>query len=392
MQTINGKGLVTDMKSLELASSIQNETPPEPTLPPTKKRKPATHQNKPVEIKLDLDAGSSRGKFNINGVWNDSFPGIFKEVVGELPSGISGCFSIGKKNFAVGQVANSLNGTLIEAFRNNKVKYLHIWLIGALTSHPDLLQQVADNRKYKGKPARLRVTLRLLSLSSSKRNDITKTLTGMEPFSYEGCVYEIEIINKDYLFPEGYGAALEASKLIPDGVTEFDVLDLGGGTLALSSYKIGQFPKAYEQTPASGGGVKAILDKLSIALGREDRGGIQCSLGVLQAALEMSRELEPGKHSVKYRHGGDTLEISDAVVAAMSEWVSDTPSVGALLTKVSQSLLRGRYVFATGGGFAISAVRDWIQEYVCRDVENAYFQVLDSPQNINLTGLRHLDH
>lgn len=389
MSVTNGK-VRTDLTTLEVKKSSDLENTQDATNASASKapRKPSNKHNKQVIVNLDLDAGSSRGKYCCNG-YCDSYPGIFKEVVGELPTGITGTFSIGKKNYAVGDVANSLNGILIESFRNNKIKYLHIWLIGALASHPDLLEIIAAERKYKGKPARLKINLRLLSLSSSKRGDISKILSNIEPFTHEGTQFEIEIANQNYLFPEGYGAALEASKQAC--VNEFDILDLGGGTLTFTSYKVGATPKAYQQTPASGGGVKSILDKLSIAIGREDRGGIQCSLSVLQNALEMSREVEPGKHSIKYRHGADTLEISEILLSAMSEWVSDTPSVGALLTKVSQSLLRGRYVFATGGGFAISAVAAWIQDYTTRDIESPNFKILKNPESINLIGLRHLD-
>jgi hypothetical protein len=61
------------------------------TEPIKKKYHARCTQNKAVDIKLDLDAGSSRAKFVIDG-WSGSYPSIFKEVSGELPSGISGCF------------------------------------------------------------------------------------------------------------------------------------------------------------------------------------------------------------------------------------------------------------------------------------------------------------
>jgi hypothetical protein len=228
MKATNGKVSTTiEVKNTEDITNIEQLTLEKP------KREPSNKQNKHFDIALDLDAGSSRAKFVLNG-WCGSYPSVLKIVSGELPTGISGCFTVGSKNYAVGRVTSSLNGELVEAFKDNKIKHLDKWLIGALTNHPDLLSDIANERKYKGKPARLKVTLRLLSLSSSKKNDIAKILNGTKQFTYEGNTFELEIINisnNDYLLPEGYGAALEANKLIPNGCSEFHILDLGGGTL-----------------------------------------------------------------------------------------------------------------------------------------------------------------
>jgi len=387
MTVTNGK-TSTDSKSLEILSQSEVGV----TQPISKKpRKKYDTQNKVAAISLDLDAGSANCKFVINNDYTDTFPTIYKEVSGELPLGISGCFSIGSKNFAVGQVCHSLNGNLVEASRDNKIKKLDVWMIGALSSHPDLLTDIANGRKYKAKPARLKITLRLLSLSSCKRNDITKILQGVKTFTSEGTIFEVEIANTDYLFPEGYGAALEALRHIPEDVRGFDVLDLGGGTITFSTYKVGKLPKAIEQTPGSGNGMKAVIDSLSIALSREDRGGLQFKKENIESALRNSKPVGDGLHSVLYRHGISTLEIGDTVVYSLSEWVMTYPIVESLLNKVSQSLLNGRYVFATGGGFAISAIAEWIEKYCCAGIDNPKFFVLNNPQSINLTGLNRLN-
>ena len=391
MVATNGKAsksVSTEAKSFEIITHSGLDTSQVVGKAPRKRQE---SQNKIVNINLDLDAGSANCKFVINGEYSDTFPTIFKEVLGELPLGISGCFSIGSKNYAVGQVAYSLNGNLVEASRDNKIKKLDVWLIGALTSHPDLLTDIAGFRKYKAKPARLKITLRLLSLSSSKKNDIAKILLSVKSFTCSGQVFEIEIANTDYLFPEGYGAALEARKHIPEDIKTFDILDLGGGTITFSTYKVGRLPKATEQTPGSGNGMKAIIDSLSIALCREDRGGLQFKKENIESALRNSKPIGDGKHSCLYRHGTTTLEIGDTVAYSLSEWVMQYPIVESLLNKVSQSLLNGRYVFATGGGFAISAIAEWLERYVCDGIENPKFFVLDNPQSINLTGLQHLD-
>lgn len=387
MTVTNGKAN-TDSKSLEIINTSMIEIT---QLNSKKPRKKYETQNKITVINLDLDAGSANCKFVINHDYTDTFPTIYKEVNGELPLGISGCFSIGNKNFAVGQVCHSLNGNLVEASRDNKIKKLDVWMIGALSSHPDLLTDIANGRKYKAKPARLKITLRLLSLSSCKRNDITKILQGVKTFTCEGTVFEVEITNTDYLFPEGYGAALEALRHIPEDVKGFDILDLGGGTITFSTYKVGKLPKAIEQTPGSGNGMKAVIDRLSIALSREDRGGLQFKKENIDSALRNSKPIGDGRHSVLYRHGVATHEIGDTVVYSLSEWVMAYPIVESLLNNVSQSLLNGRYVFATGGGFAISVIAEWIEKYVCSGIDNPKFFILANPQSINLTGLSRLD-
>jgi hypothetical protein len=157
-------------------------------------------------------------------------PAFLKKSQESYPVGLVVAFTIGNKNYAVGRVTNSLNGEVVEAFKDNKIKFLHIWLIGALANHPDLLSDIASGRKYKNKPARIKISLRLLSLSSSKKNDIAKILQGTKTFICEGVTFEMVITNSDYLFPEGFGAALEARKTVSPGVKEFHILDLGGGT------------------------------------------------------------------------------------------------------------------------------------------------------------------
>lgn len=391
MVTTNGKvssSSSAEAKSLEIIKQPSFETSQIDCSTQAKRKE---SQNKIIHINLDLDAGSANCKFVIDSDYSDTFPTIYKEVIGELPLGISGCFSIGNKNFAVGQVAHSLNGNLVEASRDNKIRKLDVWLIGALSSHPDLLTDIAQRRKYKTKPARLKINLRLLSLSSCKKNDIAKILQSVKSFTCEGHVFEIEIANTDYLFPEGYGAAMEALTHMPSDVKGFDIVDLGGGTITFSSYKVGRLPKAIEQTPGSGNGMKAIIDSLSIALSREDRGGLQFKKENIESALRNSKPIGEGKHSCLYRHGTTTLEIGDTVAYSLSEWIMNYPIVESLLNKVSQSLLNGRYVFATGGGFAISVIAEWLEKYVCDGIENPKFFVLETPQSINLTGLKHLD-
>ncbi len=228
-------------------------------------------------------------------------------------------------------------------------------------------------------------------MSSSKRNDIRKILSGVKAFSYEGDLFEFEIANEDYLLPEGYGASLEAMKVLPSGCQEFYIIDLGGGTLTFSAYLAGKLPRAIEQTPGSGNGMKTIIERLCIALGRNDKGGMQFKKDGLESALRSSRRISDGSYTVKYRHGNENLEIGDTVTDALSEWVSEMPIVESLLNKVSQALLNGSPVFATGGGMAIPVIADWVQRYCCLDIDEPLFTILPNAQDVNITGLKHLN-
>jgi hypothetical protein len=136
--------------------------------------------------------------------------------------------------------------------------------------------------------------------------------------------------------------------------------------------------------------MKAIIERISVALARIDRGGIQFKKDNLESALRNSK-LVDGKYSVKYRHGIETVEIGDIVEDALSEWVSDMPIVESLLTKVSQVLLNDSPVFATGGGMAISVIANWIEKYCTADIDSPKYELLKNPQDINLTGLSHLN-
>jgi len=75
----------------------------------------------------------------------------------------------------------------------------------------------------------------------------------------------------------------------------------------------------------------------------------------------------------------------------MSEWVSEMPIVESLLTKVSQALLNGSPIYATGGGMAIRVIANWIERYCTADINNPQYHILTNPQDINLTGLKWLD-
>lgn len=381
MTTANGTAKAVQAKDLEIV--------------PVKSVKPKRETKNPMtEVKLTLDAGSKRIKFLLDG-YETTIESIYKEVKGDLPSGRAGCFRYKNKNYYVGKGCNSVLGELVEGQKNNKIKKLDIWLIGALTSDTDFLDDLIEDKRnrYKNKPIRLTINLKLLSLSSSKTGDIKKILESIGVFSYRNREFSVEFsnLNEEFIFSEGYGAALTSRNQLPDGVKEFAVIDLGGGTLTLTSYKCGRrLPKVSNQTVASGGGMQNLASKIFISLNKTDKGGETKSLESIFEALKACNLTDDGLY-VPYRVGSETSNIQDEVIDGLSHWVSDNPSIANILTKISQILVSGGYVFATGGGFSSGIISQWIESKVTNGINSPHYQLLENPHVINVLGMQLLD-
>ena len=387
MTTLNGTASATQAKDLEVL-------PVADTQQATQKKTKRESKNPLIDANLTLDAGSKRIKFLLDG-YETTIDSIYKQVKGDLPSGSAGCFSYKSKNYYVGKGCDSVIGELVEGQKDNKIKKLDIWLIGALTSDTDFLDDLIEDKRnrYKNKPIRLSINLKLLSLSSNKTGDIKKILESIGTFEYRGREFSVEFkdLDKEFVFSEGYGAALTAKNLLPESTREFSVLDLGGGTLTLTTYKCGRrLPKRDNQAIASGGGMQDLASKIFISLNKTDKGGETKSLNSIFEALKACKPNEKG-FMVPYRVGSETSNIEDEVIDGLSNWVADNPSIANILTKASQILVHGGYVFATGGGFASAVIGKWIESKLIAGIDNPHFQILESPHIINVTGMQLLD-
>lgn len=353
-------------------------------------------QNAITYVDVVLDAGSHSNKSMIDG-YENAFSSVFKEIKGDLPSGMAGCFSYKNKNYIVGELADGFPGDLIYAYEDNKIKCLDIWLIGALTSDCDFLDHlIADKKsknKYKQMPIRLSVNLKLLSLSSSKKGDISKILSNLKSFMYRGKEFELVINNLDdeFIYSEGYGAALSAKKALPDSNREFYILDLGGGTLTLTQYRSGrELPKAVNRFIATGGGMQIVAEQIYKAVSKSDMGGQEIRLSGIFAALKACRRKDDG-YRTPYCLGRKNIDISEQIPDGLQSWIDDNPTIKKVLTEARECLNSGFNVFATGGGFASAIVADWISAYITEDIDTEGFEVLDNSANINVTGMQLLD-
>lgn len=387
-----------EIKMIETAEQLEVAVK-ETEQPKAKKSKAKTSKPKPnaiTYVDVVLDAGSHSNKSMIDG-YENSFSSVFKEIKGDLPSGMAGCFTYKNKNYIVGELADGFPGDLVYAYQDNKIKCLDIWLIGALTSDCDFLDGlIADKKsknKYKNMPIRMSVNLKLLSLSSSKKGDISKILSNLKTFIYRGKEFELVINNLDeeYIYSEGYGASLTAREALPDSSREFFVLDLGGGTLCLTQYRSGrELPKAVNRFIATGGGMQIVAEQIYKAVSKSDMGGQEIRLSGIFAALKACRRKDD-EYVTPYCLGRKNIDISGEVPDGMQSWVDDNPTIKKVLTETRERLSSGFAVFATGGGFSCAIIADWISAYATEDIDTASFEVLDNSASINVSGMKLLD-
>ncbi|MEM7556700.1 MAG: hypothetical protein AAF378_21900 [Cyanobacteria bacterium P01_A01_bin.84] len=391
-QTTQQLTMIETTEQLE-STATQTEQTPKVKKPKSKNSKPKS--NAITYVNVILDAGSHSNKSMIDG-YENSFSSVFKEIKGDLPSGMAGCFSYKNKNYIVGELADGFPGELIYAFEDNKIKCLDIWLIGALTSDCDFLDElIADKKsknKYKNMPIRISVNLKLLSLSSSKKGDISKILSNLKTFTYRGKDIELSINNleDEFIYSEGYGAALTAKQAIND--REFYILDLGGGTLTLTQYRNGrELPKAVNRHIATGGGMQIVAEQIYKAVSKADMGGQEVRLSGIFAALKACKRIDSGYHT-PYCLGRNNIDISSEIPDGLQSWIDDNPTIKKVLTEARERLNSGYSLFATGGGFASAIISDWISDYLTEDINSASFQVLDNCANINVNGMKLLDN
>lgn len=355
--------------------------------------KPKEYRNPPIDCSLILDAGSKFIKFLLNG-YESTIESVYKEIKGDLPSGMAGCFQYKKKNYVVGRGCESVLGELIEAQKDNKIKKLDVWVLGALTSDSDFLDDILEDKRnrYKTKPIRLSIDIKLLSLSSNRQGDISKILQGIEGFNYRGRDFTIEFKNlkSEFIYSEGYGAALSARNSLPDGITNFAILDLGGGTLTLTSYGIGRrLPKVLSRSVASGGGMQNLASRIFVSLNKTDIGGETKSLSSIFEALKACK-VESEGFLVPYRVGGRTENITESVIDGLGKWIADNPSIDEILTKASQILVSGGAIYCTGGGFGSAIIAHKIVEIITTGVATGNCEVLENPHIINVSGMKYL--
>lgn len=336
---------------------------------------------------LILDGGSSRTKYYLEKE-TGSYQSVCRQFSKntELPTGYLGVFKIGDNGYAVGESALSLSGgTFEEGFANdNKIKLLHIWIVGALCNHSSFLFKRI--KKSKGSVViKIDLKIALLSLSSHRKKEIEKALSNLK-FEFDERLFEVNVVSYN-LYPEGYGAACAAKKDIKEKGTKdlrFHVLDLGGGTFTHTPYSNQNgVPRASNQNSVSGAGVVSITEFFAKEASKGDTGGNIYHFSRLKDALESSSVSDSGEYSAEIVLGDSTRDLGDRLKSGLEAWSREIIGVRELLRDLKQILRKGERVYLTGGGFRIATVQEFITSYLASELVTT----LDNPDTINITGL-----
>ncbi|MDF5716333.1 MAG: hypothetical protein PUP93_21250 [Rhizonema sp. NSF051] len=352
----------------------------------TKPKTKRNYNNKSVVFNLDIDAGAKNVKARLNSEFV-VFPSEFKIISDDVPLKDRGCFLLGKKNYVVGESVRRVNGELERAVDNKKLSMLEVWILGAITHFRSQLRDAVTRKRRKTEPTNIKLNLRILTLSSLKRKEMEKTLKTISSFVWDDEQFSVNVGNIEFK-DEAYGAALEIYHT--EHINEFGLLDLGGGTLTYSRCEVVQNEVFLTQRPISGGGIKGIIDDMSIALSRNDKGFFAFESSKVEYALKLSSINEDFDWNVPLRNEGTDINIDKEVRDALTNWALFTP-IRDLLDWISQELRSGYPVYCTGGGFASHVIAQWILARLQINIPNGKISVLPNPEKINMTGLKWLD-
>lgn len=356
---------------------------------PVKQDKPKTkrnYNNKAMVFNLDIDAGAKNVKARLNGEFV-VFPSEFKIISDDVPLKDRGCFLLGKKNYVVGESVRRVNGELERAVDNKKLSMLEVWILGAITHFRSQLREAIAKKRRKTEPTTIKLNLRILTLSSLKRKEMEKALKTLSVFVWDDEQFNISV-GKIEFKDEAFGAALEVYHT--ENISEFGLLDLGGGTLTYSRCEVVQNEVFLTQRPISGGGIKGIIDDMSIALSRNDKGFFSFESSKVEYALKLSSINEDFDWDVPLRNEGTDINIDREVRDALTNWALFTP-IRDLLDWISQELRSGYPVYCTGGGFASKVIAQWILARLQINISNGRISVISNPEKVNMTGLKWLD-
>lgn len=353
-----------------------------------------------LEINLDAGANHVKGIVKFADIeQNIHFPSRARIVDGEISPDNVGNFSYDGTNYASGKSADYYKGEWLEAREGNKIDYLDVWFLSALTHAKKVLLETGKRRKTNS-IVKLRCYIRLLTLSKERKGEIEKILNAIERFIFNNCEYEISIASLE-VFTEGYGSAIAALKL-DETVDRINILDMGGGTLSFTSYS-NEFEELdeRERTIADCGGINAIVGALQLGMSSKDNAGVQLYPELLEKSLRVSRTKQ-----VLYDFGSDISNIFPAFTSAMSDWLRINPQVQQVLKNVRFALINGEKIYLTGGGFSSTVIREYVTDYLLRAngvgtkskrkktdeilIDKELIIPLENGHTLNITGLQSL--
>lgn len=378
MSESNGVLAVQDVTDLIMTATLDEQSA-------KKQRKP--RQSKANVIKMIVDAGNGRIKCHAQG-YTSCIESIVCTTLEATGWHILGAFEWDEKNWIVGyDTPAAKTRTIVSSTENGKVKYFPHMVLGALVSHPFIL----DNATGKGNKRKLIIDIQCLSIA--KGESLYSNLQKVSNFSKEGITYEVEWRNF-VPYPEGYGAAIVAHQKIKQEYPKaerFYILDIGNGTITLTPYDcLGKKPVAGTPLIGGGGGVASIVRFFGMAAMYGDNGESVTSLDYIRTALQRAKVVTEDGGQKRYSTfvAMSRRDIGDSLEKALMDWRDKHVSAQTILQAVDDVLLGGNCVFCCGGGFEIAPIADFVQ----RQVNSERLIVMPDPGTISLTGLEEINH
>lgn len=387
----NGNGSTAVAELITVTNSSELSETQKTTKAKSKSRKTS------VKVpKLVIDAGSSNTKYYFEKEFG-RFSSQFKKFdTGVAPENTLGVMTLGDSWYAFGDSVTSFPmGETEYGYENdNKIKSLAVWVIAALTDHEYYLETLIRKDKS-NKTINFNLDITLLTLSAHRLDEIKGLLKEIS-FSYSGRKFKVTIKNIECL-PEGFGAAKFAFDMInptvkaknrkrSKGLIEFNILDLGGGTLTRTPYICKGKISAGKQVASSGCGLQVIRKLLATkAPTMVDRGATCFFNHGLMQAIETAELNEDKSFKCEYIDGREKIQLGEVLYACLHDWVSEIESVRTILQEVALLTRRGQKVFLTGGGFEISPIEKYVRDFINN---NEMVETLPDPGQINITGLK----
>ena len=371
--------------------------------PKTTRKATPRNKNSYCNLEINLDAGANhiKGFIKYDAIEQMiHFPSRARIVEGDISADNIGNFQYDGTNYASGKSADYYKGEWLEAREGNKIDFLDVWFLSALTHAKKVLIDTASKRYRNSGAVKLRCFVRLLTLSKERKGEIEKILNSITSFVFNNCEYEVTLASLE-VFTEGYGSAIAAWKM-DETAERVNILDMGGGTLSFTSYsnEFGELDER-ERTIADCGGINAIVGALQLGMSSRDNAGVQLYPELLEKSLRVSRSKQ-----IIYDFGSNISNIYSAFTSAMSDWLRINPQVQQVLKNVRFALINNEKVYLTGGGFSSVVIREYITDYLLRAngvgtkskrkksdevmINKELIIALENGHTLNITGLQSL--
>lgn len=314
---------------------------------------------KKQRLTMVVDAGNGNIKVMVGGQ-TELIPSVYSENDGSY---IRGGFKLNGQDYIVGwDNYNRLDKVDILAKDDGKVESLHILLAGTISAMKHVITPKSA------------IDLYLLTLNGNLRERLAAKVAEVQELVIDGLSYQndIRIVQ---MYPEGYGAAMYASKVFPD-VDRVAVLDIGNGTLNLSQYHTKSGYPRREMFYYLPFGFSTIISN-AVSLFTEDT-----SNGVVNDAL-VREAMVTNTYIYLSDYKGKSIEKQTD--KAVKVWL-DSPKVKTTMVQVINLLNKGIPVVACGGGFEVNKVRDGVAQVLG---SHKLFHLPENPVSLGVTGLYH---